>query len=521
MKKFFNAMAGFFKGDPNKVDENGFTRLQRAVADGDLARVVGLIKAGADVNFRGAMMFPPLHMALDKDRHGIAVALIQANADINLKDAQGKTPLHHAAAQSQDGFVQMLLKLGAEPNIADEENQTPLHVLGTARPALIDLLVSYGADPNVRDIDGKTPLHLFLNKPQMVERLLRNKADPNIADVDGKSPFQYMLDEKRFEKFPDIAYAMLRASARIDAVNDKGENLLLLAARMEKTDAFSAVIDKADLNQKDHAGNNVLHILARTQAVFMLSRVLDRAPELLAEKNHAGLTPLGELCDCAYNRHWAMQSNSLESAARIMLIRGAAPDATDRAGHTLLHFAAATGRVELAEYLLSRKANPDIKDDKGMAPLHLAIEKKNMDMLDLLLDRGANPDLTDARGWTVLDRLAEKGDRDSSVVQRLIVAGGQYNKQLPLNPELMRGRAKDNRALESEKTDDVQQGGALDKPRKTLRLPAARDFAKPAQPPQKDAPPVKPDLKPDLKPDSAANDSSAPKPPKQGGGHRP
>ncbi|MDP2205470.1 MAG: hypothetical protein Q8K65_04120, partial [Alphaproteobacteria bacterium] len=59
--------------------------------------------------------------------------------------------------------------------------------------------------------------------------------------------------------------------------------------------------------------------------------------------------------------------------------------------------------------------------------------------------------------------------------------GGQYQKQLPLNPELMRPRgaaAKDKDA------------GTLDKSRgKVLRLPSARDFAKPVPPQNNDTPP--------------------------------
>lgn len=479
LKNFFNSIAGFFRGDPNKTDENGFTRLQRAVMEGDLAKVISLIKAGADVNARGSMIFSPLHLALDKDRHGIAVALIQAGADIDLKDARGRTPLHHAAAQSQDSLVQMLLKLGADPNLRDEDGKAPLHVLGTARPSLIDLFASHGADVNARDEDGRTPLHVFLDRPSMVERLLVNKADPNLRDEDGKSPFMYMIDDEKLQKYPQVVQHMLAAAADVCAVNDKGENLLHLAARLERADTFASVIDRADLTQKDNNGNNVLHVLARTQSVFMLARVLDRAPELLEEKNKSGITPLGELCDCVHNRHWSMQASSLESAARIMLIKGADPDARDRAGRTLLHFAVAAGKTDFVEYLLDRKASPDARDAKGFSPLHLAIEKKNMDALDLLLDRGADPDLTDDRGWTVLDRLAEKGDRDSPVVQRLIVAGGQYHKQLPLNPELMRRR------------EEGTEGGKLAKPHrdaKVLRLPSARDFAKPALPPKPAAP---------------------------------
>ncbi len=472
LKNFFNAMAGFFGGDPNKVDENGFTRLQRAILKNDLGKAVALIKAGADVNYRGAMMYPPLHLALDQDRHGIAVALIQAGADIDLKDTQGRTPLHHAARQNQDNFIGMLLKLGADPNVRDEEGRTPLHVLGTSRPTLVDLLVSYKADPNVRDDDGKTPLHHFLDKAMMVDRLLSNKADPNIADNAGRTPYTSLLDETKIEKAAITLRTMLLSGADINAKGDKGETLLHLAARLQHGDLFSSAVHRADLSVKDNGGNNVLHLLAYSQNTLMMTRVIDRAPELLKEKNHAGLTPLGAVCDAVYGRHWAALSHGLESAVRIMIIRGADVNAQDRNGHTLLHFAVQSGRAELAEYLLSRKINPDIRNAKGATALHIAVEKKDMDMLDLLLDRGADPDLTDDRGWTVLDRLAEKGDRQSPVVQRLIVAGGQYQKQLPLNPELMRPRGGTSAAP----ADDAPK--TLDKGRpnnKVLRLPSARD----------------------------------------------
>jgi ankyrin repeat protein len=474
LKNFFNAMAGFFKGDPNKVDENGFTRLQRAVMNNDLGKVVSLIKSGADVNFRGGMLMPPLHLALDNDRHGIAVALIQAGADIDLRDAQGRTPLHHAAMQTQDSFVHMLLKLGANPNLTDEDGRTPLHVLGTARPALVDILAAYGANPNVRDADGKTPLHLFLDRPLMVERLLRNKADPNVRDADGFSPFMYMIDDEKMTRHPQVLQHMLSA-ADIRAVNGRGESLLHLCARLERADTFAVAFSRADLAQKDKDGNSVLHVLARCQNAAMISRVLDRAPELLSEKNNAGRTPLGEMCDDLHKHHWATVPKGLEGVVRMMLAHGADPDACDRAGRTMLHYAAASGRGDLAASLIDHKAATDLADARGIAPLHLAIEKKDMDILDLLLDRGADPDLTDDRGWTVLDRLAERGDRDSPIVQRLIVAGGQYCKQLPLNPGLMRPRAGTQEDAPAEK-------GLLDKPsgNKVLRLPPARGSVKPS-----------------------------------------
>lgn len=466
----FNAFAGFFRSDPNKVDENGFTRLQRAVMQNNLSRVVSLIKKGADVNYRGSMIFPPLHLALDKDRHAIALALIQAGADINLKDAQGRTPLHHSAIQSQENFVSTLLKLGADPNIPDDNGRTPLHVLSTACPSLIDVFASHKANLNIKDDQGNTPLHLFCDRSAMAERLLRNGADPNIVNAKGATPYMQMLDEDRIEKQSNTLHAMLRHAANVNASNNVGETLLHISARMGRHDLFTALLTKCDAKACDKKGNTVLHVLAETQNTLFLTRVLEAAPELIHVKNHRGNTPLGEVVRIAHSSFEGTQE-MLESTARMLLIHKANPNATDNNGRTLLHYAAARGRTEFAEYLLNKKANPDLLDGKGKAALHIAIEHKNLEMIDLLLDMGADPDLTDARGWTVLDRLAEKNDRDSPVVQRLIVGGGQYQKQLPLNPELMRPR-NDNQKTETAATLDK-----LPKP-KVLRHPNAKPDGK-------------------------------------------
>ncbi len=428
-----------FKSDPNKVQDTGYTRLQKAISDNDLAMVVGLIKVGADVNFRGNLLYPPLHLALEKDRHSIAVALIQAGADVNLQDAGGKTPLHRAVMQSQETFTRTLLKLGADPNIADDTGKTPLHCVSTAQPDLIDLLVANNARINARDENGNTPLHTFLDKAVMVEHLLKNGADPNVKNDYGVSPYMMMLEDERISKYPKVLQQLLAFKADIGAANPLGETLLHMAARLEMSEAFNTVIDDCELAVKDTGGNNVLHALARTQNVSMMLKVIQKAPELLHDENIYGRTPLGELCRRAERMPYMMDDKFI-TAARIMINAGADPSAKDENGRTLLHHAVTQDKQAFIEFLHSRKIDLDVIGKDGKAALHIAIEKKNLTVLDRLLDLGADPDLTDSRGWTVLDRLAEKDDRNSPVVQRLIVAGAQYKKQLPLNPELMRKR---------------------------------------------------------------------------------
>jgi ankyrin repeat protein len=437
LKNFFNKVAGIFRGDPNKIQDTGYTRLQKAIVQNDLASVVALIKAGADVNLRGNLMYPPLHLALDKDRHTIAVALIQGGADVNLADAGGKTPLHRAVMQSQETFVRTLLKLGADPNLKDETGKTPLHVVATAQPDLVDILVKANANANAQDKDGNTPLHLFLARPVMVEHLLKNGADPNLKNDFGVSPYMMMLEEERMRDYPKVLQQMLAFKADVGSTNQLGETILHMAARLELGDTFNNVLPNCEICARDVNGNNVLHALARTQNAEMIAKVIKIAPQLLKDVNAAGRTPLGDLVRRADRPPYRID-DKYAAAAHIMIDAGADPSAKDERGRTLLHYAVEQNQLGLVEYLMSKGIDADIRDKDGKAALHLAIEKKNLTALDRLLDLGADPDLTDNRGWTVLDRLAEKEDRDSSFVQRLIVAGGQYKKQLPLNPELMR-----------------------------------------------------------------------------------
>ncbi len=449
-----------FRGDPNKVQDTGYTRLQKAVAENDLSSVVALIKMGADVNMRGNLMYPPLHLALDKDRHSIAVALIQAGADVNLPDATGKTPLHRAVMQSQETFVRTLVKLGADTNAKDDQGRTPLHVITTSNPDIVDLLVENNARLNEKDINGNTPLHTFLDKPVLVEKLLKNGADPNVKNDYGVSPYMMMLEEERLSQYPKVLQQMLAFKADIGAANQLGETVLHMAARLEMADTFNSVLGGCELKIKDANGNNVLHALARTQNVSMILKAIDKAPELLNDENIHGRTPLAELVRRADRQPYRIDDKFI-AAARVMINAGADPSVTDEFGRTLLHYAVAQDKQGFVEYLAGKKINYDVIDKDGRAALHIAIERKNLTVLDRLLDLGADPDLVDSRGWTVLDRLAEKDDRNSPVVQRLIVAGAQYKKQLPLNPELMRKR---NNSLDKPGLDKprVQPGGLND-----------------------------------------------------------
>ena len=432
-------MAKAWRGDPNAITEGGITRLQRAILQNDTALISRLLQDGANPDFKGDMVYPPLHFALDRDRHHAALLLIEAKADINLQDHRGRTPLHIAVAQSQESFVLALLKAGADPNIRDEDGKTPLHLVTTARPDMIEALVRHQARIDEQDDAGNTPLHLFVGKPQMVEKFLENGADPNICNDEGRSPYMMMLEDDLFQKYQKNVQQMISFRADLGATNKLGETVLHLAGRLEMEDTFATLITSMDLKVHDAGGNNVLHALVRTLNARMIDCVLDKVPELVNEENHLGRTPLSELTRRA-DRLPHQMSEKFLATAQTLIFAGASLNVYDEENRSLLHHAIHQRHDDFACLLIDRGIALDHRDVQGKAALHVAIERNNMMLLDYLLDHGADPDLTDERGWTVLDRLAEKNDRDSPVVQRLIVAGGQYVKQLPLNPDLMRAK---------------------------------------------------------------------------------
>lgn len=99
------------------------------------------------------------------------------------------------------------------------------------------------------------------------------------------------------------------------------------------------------------------------------------------------------------------------SAVLMLLERGAA---VNRAGWTPLHYAAASGNVEILKLLLDREANIDSRAPAGTTPLMMAAQEGQGDAVRLLLARGANAYLVDQQKRTAL-RIAELADKRSIV----------------------------------------------------------------------------------------------------------
>ena len=85
----------------------------------------------------------------------------------------------------------------------------------------------------------------------------------------------------------------------------------------------------------------------------------------------------------------AAQNGYLE-IVKLLLDKGADPNAITKDNCTALQTAAERGYREIVELLLDKGANLDDRMGNGKTALHLAAENGRREIVELLLDRGAN-----------------------------------------------------------------------------------------------------------------------------------
>jgi ankyrin repeat protein len=275
--------------------------------------------------------------------------LLKSAADANGRDDIGATPLMYAAALPRQDCLRVLLDGGADVNASTTKGSTAL-MWATGNPATVQLLLDRGATVNAKAKDGTTALltATLRGSAEVVKLLLGHGADPK-AGGDGTDLLKasYAPPLLGLKPSPEIIRLFAEAGIELKRSDQLGPDGL-----------FAGLGSPAILRKILDAGadpNAMLPAPAQTLPVIELS------------------VSVGEL-----------------DFTRILLERGASPNAKSSRGITSLMVAAAADHPDptLVRLLIDKGADVNARDTSGRTVLDWALTQGENEIVRLL--RGAN-----------------------------------------------------------------------------------------------------------------------------------
>jgi ankyrin repeat protein len=170
---------------------------------------------------------------------------------------------------------------------------------------------------------------------------------------------------------------LLKRGVDVNTVDEKGDTLLILAARAGKPATVQTLLAyKPNLNARNGVGESALMHAAIRGREDIVKMLLTAG----AAVNQPGWTPL----------MYAAAGNQTD-IARLLLARGAHVNATAQNGTTALMMAARDGHLPMVLLLLEHGADVNYTSAFGFNALNVALERGRRDVADVLVRAGAKP----------------------------------------------------------------------------------------------------------------------------------
>lgn len=189
----------------------------RAVLNGKIDKVRGLVNAGVDINTR-YQGITPLVWAIKKGYSDIANQLLKYGADVTIRDDNGMTALTYAANYGNREIIEPLIDYGADIDARNNKGETALIIaLLKGNKEIAKLLLKRGAKVNIQEnSDGWTALMIAILKGcrDIVEELLSHGADVTIRDNYGDTALD-MARVKRDQAIIDLLEAKQKQITRV------------------------------------------------------------------------------------------------------------------------------------------------------------------------------------------------------------------------------------------------------------------------------------------------------------------
>lgn len=342
-----------------------------------------------------AALWPVIHSACrNKSDLPLLQSRIRIGDEVNTPSWLGQRPLHIASASGNSEAIKELLRAGAEPSPSDDHGSTPLHlaVFHGHKNACLALLASEGILVEAVDRLGNTPLHISAERGfDAITKVLLQKG-ARVSMRDAHKGHTAMHKAAKGNKVECLMVLIREARECLSDRTQSGMTPLMVAAEASAVEAVHALIKaRADVHARDNCKATALHYAAKGLKAGGASAV----DETLSSPTSPAAVVTALLLDA----NASVTAVSLGASA-------------SEAG-TPLHWAAASGRIAVADMLLNCGAEPSSTNGhQGFTPLHVAAETGNREMAAFLLHRGADPTATDHRGR----QPPECGDRYGSAL---------------------------------------------------------------------------------------------------------
>jgi ankyrin repeat protein len=324
---------------------------------------------------------------------GSVKAAIENGANVETPDEYGNTLLMHVAVFGKVADMEFLLAHGANVNAVNCAQHTPL-MRAVPDLAKVRLLVEHGANVNAAAADGTTPLMAaahIRSAADVLRYLVAKGADLHTVDLRGFDPIMIAVEKGAFDNLTVLLDAGARAAAKatnvpgrkgregtvfagsvLDLVRRRAEGVtaLMNAAQADCEPCVRLLLEHgADARARTDAGLTALHRAAFHGDMRLVKLLLDAgAPVNVADDR--GFIPL------------MMAVNSRRKnpdVVRMLVDRGADPQAKDSSGRTVSEWAAIGANRKIMELLaepaILETANTVTPPAEKLMPVRAAVEQ--------------------------------------------------------------------------------------------------------------------------------------------------
>lgn len=354
---FFERLSrNYFSDEKLYVDEN-ITSLNCFLSEGrarkssvfDLAKQILLIEASKSGSER------------------VVRLLIENGVKVNTIDGFGWTPLMWASYNGHTKVVNSLIRAGAAVNQSASAETALIAASYRGHTAIVVALINAGAR-----INRLCRLHVIPNRYPIIGD------DPLIIDYEAGRTRKTALMIACIEGHTTVADTLVKAGAKINAVNEFKQTALMFASTYGYVDTIKLLINaKADLGLRDKYKHTPLMLASMYRGISLDAiTALLRNNAHINEKNKSGWTALTHAC---------FRGNAI--VAKHLIKLGADPNVTDKIGYTPLTIACNYNYEDTVKVLLDHTAELNPASRAVIMAIMSARMYKNKNIEDMIISK--------------------------------------------------------------------------------------------------------------------------------------